>query len=157
MASATVFGMALLTSGCGGGGSSANSNTLSMGLIHEWKFDGNGNDAVGNLSTVPIGPVTYTTAPVGQGIVLNGTTTGINLPPAQDMQFQASFSLSAWAILYSYVDPSELWSTIIFCGDDRGGLDPYFLQVDPNGTPSIRIVQRHAGVRHQCDRAVSAE
>jgi len=119
--------------GCGGGGGSSSQSTLQTGLIHWWKFNGNANDSVGALSTTPIGPVSYVGAP-GQGIVFNGTTTGINLPPATDMQFKASYSISAWAKLYSYVDPSELWSTIIFCGDDRVGLDPFFIQVDPNGT-----------------------
>jgi len=134
--SITVFalGAGLLVSGCGGGGSSSTQSSLSKGLIHWWKFDGDANDSVGNLSTTPIGPVSYTNAAVGQGIVFNGQTTGINLPPANDMQFQGSFTLSAWAKLNSYVDPSGLWSTIIFCGDDRNGLDPYDLQVDPNGT-----------------------
>lgn len=120
--------------GCGGGGSSSRQNSLTSGLIHWWKFDGNANDSVGNLSTTPIGPVSYITAAGGQGILFNGSTTGISLPAAPDMQFQASYSISAWAKLNAYVDPSELWSTIIFCGDDRNGLDPFFIQVDPNGT-----------------------
>jgi len=120
--------------GCGGGGTSSNQNTLQTGLIHWWKFNGNANDSVGNLSTTPIGPVSYVNTVGGQGIIFNGTTTGINLPPAPDMQFQASYSISAWAKLNAYVNPSELWSTIIFCGDDRNGLDPFFIQVDPNGT-----------------------
>ena len=119
--------------GCGGGGSSTPSNALTKGLIHWWKFAGDASDLAGNLSTTPIGPVSYNAAP-GQGIVFNGTTTGINLPAAGDMMFQGSYSISAWAKLTAYVDPSELWSTIIFCGDDRNGLDPFYLQVDPNGT-----------------------
>ncbi|MDR3688283.1 MAG: LamG domain-containing protein [Fimbriimonas sp.] len=120
--------------GCGGGGANTSHNSLSTGLIHWWKFDGNANDSVGALSTNPIGPVSYISTNGGQAIVFNGTTTGINLPEATDMQFQASYSISAWGKLYSYVDPSELWSTIIFCGDDRNGLDPFFVQVDPSGT-----------------------
>ena len=118
--------------GCGGGVPSSSSSTLTTGLIHWWKFDGNANDSAGSLSTTPIGPVSYLSSP-GQGILFNGTTTGINLPAAPEMQFQASYSISAWAKLNTYVDPSELWSTIIFCGDDRVGLDPFYIQVDPNG------------------------
>jgi len=130
---ALVVALSVALIGCGGSGSSSPStSSLAAGLIHWWKFNGNSNDSVGNLSTTPIGPVSYVSAP-GQGIVFNGATTGINLPAATDMQFQASYSISAWAKLNSYADPSELWSTIIFCGDDRVGLDPFYIQVDPNG------------------------
>ena len=131
-----AFTGALLSTliGCGGGGSSSSQIALQTGLIHWWKFNGDASDSAGSLSTTPIGPVSYASTVGGQAIVFNGTTTGINLPAAADMQFQASFSISAWAKLTAYVDPSEIWSTIIFCGDDRNGLDPYDLQVDSNGT-----------------------
>jgi len=137
--------MTLFTSGCGGGSGSGGGGPfyghadLSRGLIYWWKFNGDATDSAGSLSTTPIGPVTYTRAVAGQGIVFNGTTTGINLPEVTDMQFQGSFSISAWAELYSYQNPSELWSTVIFCGDDRNGLDPYYIQVDPYGTLQFEV------------------
>ena len=122
-------------SGCGGGqrNVAAAPDPMGGGLIHWWKFNGNPNDSAGNVNAVPQGPVSYTKAPTGLGIVMNGTTTGISLGPVPDMQFQQSFTISAWACLYSYANPNELWSQIIFDGDDRVGLDPYALQVDPNG------------------------
>ena len=133
--SLTVFPLAALLIGCGGGGSpSPSQSSLNEGLIHEWKFNGNANDSVGNLSSTPVGPVWYTNAPTGQAIVFNGSTTGISLPPATDMQFQKSFSISAWASLYSYPTDGQIWATIIFDGDDRPGLDPYDIQVSPSGT-----------------------
>lgn len=124
-----------LQSGCGGGGGgSSSSDTLQQGLIHWWRFNGHASDSAGNLSTTPIGPVTYTSSPTGKAIVFNGTTTGISLPPQADMQFQKSFTLSAWANLSTYPADSQIWATIIFDGDDRNGLDPYDLQVAPDGT-----------------------
>ncbi len=125
--------LSLLVAGCGGGGGSS-SDPLKVGLIHEWKFDGSGTDSSGNLSTTPIGPVSYIDTGKGQAIVFNGTTTGINLPPAPELQFQKSFSISAWASLYSYPTNSQIWATIIFDGDERNGLDPWDLQVAPDGT-----------------------
>ena len=132
-----ALSLAVLGLGCGGGSGNSSISpeaTLGKGLIHWWKFDGNANDSVGSLSSTPIGPVTYAPGPTGQGIVFNGQTTGISLQQPADMNFQGSFSISAWGKLYAYVNPNELWSTIIFCGDDRNGLDPYYIQVDPNGT-----------------------
>ena len=129
-----VCGVALLTGGCGGGGGgTANSLGLNVGLIHWWKFNGDSKDYAGTLDATPIGPVTYTQGVTGQTIVFNGSTTGISLPPVTDMQFQKSFSISAWASLYSYPTDSQIWATIIFDGDDRNGLDPYDIQVDPSG------------------------
>lgn len=118
--------------GCGGGGSSTTSR-LEVGLIHHWKFDGDARDSAGGLSATPIGPVSFVSGVLGQGIAFNGTTTGISLPPAFDMQFQSSFSLSAWAKLDSLPTEAQLWATIIFDGDDRPGVDPYDLQVSPSG------------------------
>src|SRR5215469_12516755 len=86
---------------------------LLEGLIHWWKFDGNANDAVGDLSTKPIGPVGYTYAPTGLGIAFNGKTTGISLPNAEDMRFQGSFSIAVWAKLYTYPSYGQLWASII--------------------------------------------
>jgi hypothetical protein len=55
------------------------------------------------------------------------------------MQFQGSFTLSAWANLYTIPTPSQLGSCIIFDGDDRPGLDPYALQVDSRGHMTFLI------------------
>jgi hypothetical protein len=121
-------------SGSGGGGIIQPTNPLSQGLVHEWKLNGNANDSVGDLSTAPIGPVSYTASPIGTAMVFNGSSTGINLSPVLDMQFQQSFTLSAWAYLKSYPTSGQIWSSIIFEGDDRQGLDPYGLLVAPDGT-----------------------
>ena len=131
---------ALICVGCGGsGGGSQSVSSLSSGLIHWWKFNGDASDSVGSLSTTPIGPVTYASSPTGQGIVFNGVTTGISLPPVSDMQFQGSFTVSAWASLYTIPTDSQLGSCIIFDGDDRPGLDPYALQVDSRGHMTFLI------------------
>lgn len=104
-----------------------------MGLIHRWQFDGNANDSMGNLSSIPVGPVAYTDVGYGQGIVFNGSSTGISLPPVEDMQFKASFSISVWAKLDARPPSSNMWSAIIFDGDDRAGYDSFALQADPGG------------------------
>ena len=97
-------------------------------------MDGNTLDSVGGLSSPAIGPVSYIESPTGGAIVFDGTNTGISLPPSPEMQFNGSFSISAWAMLKSYPTDSQIWATIIFEGDDRPGLDPYDLQVAPDGT-----------------------
>lgn len=128
-----LFAM-MLVSGCGGGGSPIGNPEVTYGLIHWWKFNGDATDSAGSLNASPIGPVSYAPAPPGQGMAFDGSTTGINLPVTPDMQFQGSFSISAWVELNAYIDPGNIWSTVIFCGDDRPGLDPFFIQVYTDGT-----------------------
>lgn len=132
--------LSIVLSGCGGsGGGPTGSVSLSNGLIHEWKFNGNANDSVGALNGTTVGAVTYAKGMVGQGIVLDGSTMGVTLPPVTDMQFQGSFSLSAWASIYAYPSTSQGASQIIFDGDDRGGLDPYYVSISPYGTLQFEI------------------
>ncbi len=126
--------------GCGGSGSSSSGSvSLSNGLIHEWKFDGDATDSVGSLNGTTVGAVTYAKGILGQGIVLDGSTMAVNLPEAPDMQFQGSFSLSAWASIFAYPSPSQGASQIIFSGDDRGGLDPYYISISPYGTLQFEV------------------
>jgi len=138
---ATLMCTAILCVSCGGGGGIASTGTVALtrGLIHEWKFDGDTNDSVGGLNGTAVGAVSYLPGPVGQAIVLDGNTMGVTLPPVPDMQFQASFSISAWANLKSYPTGGKAWTSLIFDGDDRGGLDSYFIQVDPYGNLVFEI------------------
>ena len=113
--------------------SSSRQGSLTNGLIHWWKFNGNGMDSAGDLDLNPIGPIDYVPAVMGSGIDMDGVDTGIAIPDMKDLQFQNSFSISAWAYLRSYPADGKMWSSIIFSGDDRPGLDPYALQVNPSG------------------------
>jgi len=137
----SAFFTALLIAGCGGGGggSISTADPLTKGLIHEWKFDGDANDSIGTLNGTTVGAVTYASAQIGQGIVLDGNTMGVTLPAVADMQFQASFTVSAWAKLNSYPSGGRQWDTIAFDGDDRGGNDPWYLSVNPGGLLEFQI------------------
>jgi len=123
--------------------STSRKSTLMMGLIHRWQFDGTANDSMGSLNATTEGPVLYTEVGNGQGIVFNGKTTGISLPPTKDMQFQESFSISAWAKLDARPSSSQMWSSIIFNGDDRGGWDQYALEADPKGNITFLVTGKN--------------
>jgi hypothetical protein len=129
-------------------GSHPKQDPLNRGLLHWWKLDGNTLDSAGEISSPAIGPVSYIDSPVGRGIVFDGTNTAISLPPSPEMQFNASFSISAWAMLKAYPSDSQIWATIIFEGDDRPGLDPYDIQVAPDGTLQFLVTSsaRASGV-----------
>jgi len=140
MAAITAIGASIALTGCGGGGgSSSGPDPLTVGLIHEWKLDGDAKDSVGTLNGTVKGPVVFTPAVFGSGMVGNGQSTGIALPVVADMRFQNSFTLSAWAKTPGGAPPGHLWESIFFNGDDRPGLDPYHLMVDPGGQLNFQV------------------
>lgn len=141
-----VFGASLSVCAVG---ATSKQGSLTVGLVHWWKFNGNGADSVGDTNIVPIGPVNYTDAVMGEGIEFNGSNTGISLPASKEMAFEGSFTISTWALLKSKTS-GKLWQSIIFNGDDRPGLDPYALQVGPNG----KLVFLTTGATH--DASVEA-
>ena len=138
MAAITAIGASIALTGCGGGGSSSGPDPLTVGLIHEWKLDGDAKDSVGTLNGTVKGPVVFAPAVLGSGMVGNGQSTGIALPVAADMQFQNSFTLSAWVKTPGAAPAGHLWEAIFFEGDDRPGVDPYYLMVDPGGQVSFQ-------------------
>lgn len=137
-----VAGLTLLLAGCGGGGGggSSSGSSLTRGLIHEWKFNGNAQDSVGALDGTVVGSPTYGGVAAGKGIVLDGTTTGIDVPIVADTQFQASFTVSAWVKMNALPPDSRLWASILFNGDDRPGDDPYALLVGPGGDLQFQLM-----------------
>ena len=112
---------------------------LMVGLLHRWPFAGDTNDIAGHLNAKAQGPVSYTEVGDGMGIVFDGKATGISLPSAPDMQFKGSLTISVWANLYARPSAGQMWSSIIFNGDDRPGLDPFALQADPKGNISFLL------------------
>lgn len=131
-----VLGAALLVGGCGG---SSSGDSLNRGLIHRWKFDGDATDSAGALDGTIVGSPTYASAPMGQGIVLDGSTMGVRMPLIADTQFQGSFTVSAWVKMDELPPFSRIWASIVFNGDDRPGADPYALVVGPGGDLQFQI------------------
>ena len=57
-----------------------NATPLLAGMVGWWPAEGNGNDIIGVNNGTPVGGVTYAGAEVGQGFVLNGTTSYVSVP-----------------------------------------------------------------------------
>jgi len=138
-----ALGASIVLTGCGGGGGNGGGiggfDPLKIGLIHEWKLDGDAKDSVGTLDGTVHGPVVFANTPTGARFVGDGQSTGITIPPIADMQFQNSFTISAWASTPTAAPFGHLWEAIFFEGDDRSGLDPYYLMVDASGQLSFQV------------------
>ena len=80
----------------------------------------------------------FATAEVGQGFSFDGVNDWASLGDPSSLAFTSSFSIEGW-IKVNAVNPNANFESIMFRGDNRGGLDPYQLQVLPGGDLKFAI------------------
>lgn len=100
------------------------------GLVAAWRGDGDARDRTGHCPGTPHGGVSYVPAMVGRGFYFDGAEGGVNVEDSEPLRITGSVTISAWVYVESYPSPQQEASMILFRGDDRSGLDPYFLQID---------------------------
>lgn len=91
-------------------------------------------DVVNRCEGKLTGGATYSEGIKGKAFDLNGKRAAIQMPDIDAYKFTGSFSLDLW--IYVRELPSGGTSPagqILFRGDDRNGLDPYFLAVSNDG------------------------
>lgn len=100
-------------------------------LVSWWTANNTAADSMG-LNNATLSNVTYATGEVGQAFSFNGLNGWAALGDPSSLAFTASFSIEGW-IKVNGLPTNYNFGTIMFRGDDRGGLDPYTLVVLPNG------------------------
>jgi len=98
------------------------------GIATWWRAEGNGVDAVSGANGTFYQPVSIVPGLVGQAFAFGGTGGGVNVPDSPALQLTTSLSIEGWIYV---TNPPSVPGEIIFRGDTRGGLDPYFLDVEP--------------------------
>jgi hypothetical protein len=93
-------------------------------LVSWWKFAGNVQDANGLNDGTINGSPSFTAGVVGQGLRFGGTDDGVNVADSPSLKLTHSLTIRTHIFLDSYNNNTGL---IFFRGDERGGLDPYFL------------------------------
>lgn len=110
--------------------------TPPAGLVATWRADGN---AVESLSgaTGSLENVSFAAGKVGQAFVFNPAIgqTRVSVPDRPEFALTNSLSIEGW------IRPTGPggW-TIFWRGDNRGGLDPYFLQLNPDEGNILQFV-----------------
>lgn len=102
-------------------------------LVSWWKAEGNALDAVGSNDGTPHSGLQYATGVFGQAFSFDGIGTGINVPDNDNLKITGSMTIDAWLYVKGFPSVAQGWGMIIFRGDIRGGLDPYFLAVNQDG------------------------
>jgi hypothetical protein len=101
------------------------------GLVSWWTANNTANDAMG-LNNATLTNVSYASGEVGQAFSFNGTNGWAALGDPSSLAFTSSFTIEGW-IKVNGLPFSYNFGSIMFRGDDRGGLDPYQLIIQPNG------------------------
>jgi hypothetical protein len=106
------------------------------GVVSWWTANNTAADVYG-LNNATLTNVTYTTGEVGKAFSFNGSNSRAELADSSSLAFTASFTIEGW-IKVNGLPASGSHGEILFRGDDRGGLDPYSLSVEPNGNLSFQ-------------------
>jgi hypothetical protein len=101
------------------------------GIVSWWTANTTAADAMG-LNNATLSNVTYSAGEVGQAFSFNGLNGWAALGDPSSLAFTASFTIEGW-IKVNGLPTNYNFGTIMFRGDDRGGLDPYTLVIEPNG------------------------
>ena len=107
------------------------------GLVSWWPAEGNAMDIAGGNHGAPHSGVTFAPGQVGQAFSFDGQRAGINVPDAENLRITDALTISAWIQIASF--PVGHHGMIFFRGDDRFGLDPYYLSTEADGTVDFHV------------------
>jgi hypothetical protein len=110
------------------------------GLVAWWKAEGNANDSVGgHHGTLYNGATATALGKVGQAFSFDGVDDRISVPDDDAFKLTHSISIEGWIAPTAYAGP-----LILFRGDNRSGLDPYALQIYPDGRIGFYVTSETA-------------
>ncbi|HUE74511.1 MAG TPA: LamG-like jellyroll fold domain-containing protein, partial [Pirellulaceae bacterium] len=101
-----------------------------LALISHWTADNTPADAVGTNHGSLISGATYAAGQIGQAFSFDGIDDRVQVADSDSLKLTASLSIEGWVKATGHASQHGM---ILFRGDDRGGLDPYWLSVEPNG------------------------
>jgi hypothetical protein len=114
---------------------------LPANAVSWWTANSTANDALG-LNNATLSNVTYTTGEVGQAFSFNGRNGWAALGDPSSLAFTASMTIEGW-IKANGLPTNYNFGAIMFRGDDRGGLDPYSLDLLPDGRLRFEVDSGH--------------
>jgi len=103
------------------------------GLVSWWRGEGNARDSVGEANGVLYRGVTFAQGKVGRCFAFDGISSGINVPDVPSLALTDSLTIECWL----FVSQAPLLpGMVLFRGDTRSGLDPYFVSLEPEARTS---------------------
>ncbi len=106
------------------------------GLVSWWAADNTTADLMGMNNASLFNGATYAAGEVGQAFSFDGVDDRAQVADSESLQLTESMSIEGWVLVRSYPSPGGV---VLFRGDDRGGLDPYVMDVLENGTARFMV------------------
>jgi len=106
----------------------AHSVPAPSGLVGWWRGEGNPSDSVGEAGGVLYRGVKFAAGKVGRCFAFDGINSGINVPDVPALALTNSLTIECWLLVPS---APSVPGMVLFRGDTRSGLDPYYVSVEP--------------------------
>ena len=101
--------------------------------VSRWPAEKHSRDVVSEHDGRLVGGVKYVPAVMGQGFFFDGQNDAVSVPDAEPLRLTRSLTISGWVRVDGYPPADQDYGFVVFRGDDRPGLDPYFLGVRTDG------------------------
>ncbi len=106
------------------------------GLVSWYTANSNGTDATGLNQATLLNGTSVAGGKVGNAFSFDGVNDRVDLGDPDSLKFNASMSIEGWVFARTN---TPNFGSIVFRGDDRGGLDPYSLVVLQDGTLRFEV------------------
>jgi len=103
------------------------------GLVAWWRGEGTARDSAGGADGILYRGVTFAAGKVGRCFAFDGISSGINVPDVPAFALTNSLTVEGWLFVPS---APLVPGMVLFRGDTRPGLDPYYVSVEPQAGTS---------------------
>jgi hypothetical protein len=107
------------------------------GVVSWWTGDNTAADLEGLNNASLVSGATYAGGMVGQAFSLDGADDRVQMADSNSLKLTQSLTIEGWVKVDAF--PASDHGEILFRGDDRGGLDPYSLATEPDGTLNFHV------------------
>lgn len=112
---------------------------MPSGLVSWWRAEGNASDAQNVANGTIYSAVNFVPGKAGLAFSFNGVNSAINIPDVPALALTNSISVEGWVYV---TNAPSVTGMIIFRGDTRSGLDPYFMSVEAGGLLKFAIINQ---------------
>lgn len=109
------------------------------GIVSWWTGDGTPDDQEGLNNATLMNGATFAPGEVGQAFQFDGVDDVAQVTDSDSLKLTGSMTIEAWVRVDAYPQSVVGHGEIFFRGDDRTGLDPYSLSIEPDGSVQFQI------------------
>ncbi|MCC2671884.1 MAG: Immunoglobulin I-set domain protein [Armatimonadetes bacterium] len=101
--------------------------------VSRWPADGHARDVLGERDGRLVNGTRFRPARVGEGFAFDGQDDAVAIADVEALRLTRSVMISAWVAAEGYPRADQDFGFVVFRGDDRPGLDPYYLGLRADG------------------------